>query len=139
MKNKREIASLLPYRKADGSYEFYLQKRSASAKVNPGIFGIFGGGIEGNETPEEGMRREIREELAYEPVHPGYLSRYEASNGVLHLFFEEVEDGFEEKVVIGEGEYGRFLKTDEILFSKDVSLLAQTIIQQFIRDFLEGK
>lgn len=138
-KDKREIASLIPYRVIEGGYEFFLQKRDTSARSNRGLFGLFGGGLENEETPQEGLLREITEELSYAPLHPIYLSRYETNISVLHIFTEEVPADFESKVVVGEGEYGKFLKVDEVLFARDVSLLAQTIIHHLIRDVLEKK
>lgn len=139
LKQKRQVASLVPYRRTSDGYEFYLQKRGTNTQVNPGLFGIFGGGLEGSETPGEGMLREIREELTYTPVQPVYFSRYEAGRGILSVFIEEVGSDFEVNVTVAEGEYGRFLKTEEILFAPDVSVLSQLIIQELIRDFLEKK
>jgi 8-oxo-dGTP pyrophosphatase MutT (NUDIX family) len=137
MEHKREISSLIPYRKAGEGYEFFLQKRAATARNNQGLFGLFGGGLEQDETPEEGMYREISEELSYVPTRPIYFSRYETNKGIIHVFLEEVRDDFESKVVVGEGEYGRFLATDEVLHARDVSMLAQMIIHHIVRDFLE--
>jgi 8-oxo-dGTP pyrophosphatase MutT (NUDIX family) len=136
MTDKREISSLIPYRKIGEGYEFFLQKRAATARNNQGLFGLFGGGLEQNETPEEGMYREISEELSYVPTQPIYFSRYETNKGIVHVFLEEVGDDFESKVVVGEGEYGRFLESDKILYARDVSMLAQMVIHHIIRDFL---
>ena len=51
-----------------------------------------GGKIEANETPQEALRREINEELAYTPQHPEFLQYvdhdYEAFSVRLHVFIE---------------------------------------------------
>jgi len=138
-KEKREISSLIPYRIVENEYEFFLQKRDKNARINPGLFGLFGGGLENGEAPEEGLFREIAEELSYKPVHHEYFSRFETNSSVLHVFVEEVSSDFESSVVIGEGDYGKFLKPDEILYAKEISMFAQMIIYQLLRDFFGKK
>lgn len=49
------------YRKRDGKLEIFLQRRSKDAERDPDRFGLWGGGIEGEETPEEALLREIEE------------------------------------------------------------------------------
>lgn len=58
MKQKRPGSVFIPYRSTSGVMEFYLQKRDMNAPVHKGIFSMFGGAIEGGETPEEGCLRE---------------------------------------------------------------------------------
>lgn len=45
------------------NYELLLQHRTDDAPRYPGYWGLFGGSIEGDETPEEGLKREAEEEL----------------------------------------------------------------------------
>jgi len=61
-KTKRDIALLTMVNKEG---KFLLQHRSEHIERWPGYWGFFGGGIEEGETPEEGLRREIQEELGY--------------------------------------------------------------------------
>lgn len=51
-----------------------LQHRSKNAKRLPNYWGAFGGGIEEGETPEEGLRRELLEEIEYVVKNPVLLS-----------------------------------------------------------------
>ena len=66
-KDKRITAHLIPYKLNNGFFSFFLQKRSDNAERNPGRFTIFGGGIEGKESPEQAMLREMMEELNFTP------------------------------------------------------------------------
>jgi 8-oxo-dGTP pyrophosphatase MutT (NUDIX family) len=113
MKNKKEVSSYVPYRKKGDSYEYYVQKRTADAKLNPGHIGLFGGHAENAETPEEALMREIQEELAYVPQKPVYFSRYEMAERVLHVFIEDVGPAFESQVQISESESARFMTLEE--------------------------
>lgn len=61
-KTKRDIALLIIINKEG---KLLLQHRSEHLERWPGYWGFFGGGIEEGETPEEGLKREIHEELGY--------------------------------------------------------------------------
>lgn len=61
-KTKRDIALLTMVNKEG---KFLLQHRSENIERWPGYWGFFGGGIEDGETAEEGLKREIMEELGY--------------------------------------------------------------------------
>ena len=59
---------------ADGRY--LLQKRDNIEGIfYPGFWGLFGGGIEPGESPEAGLRRELKEELAIEVDDISLFSR----------------------------------------------------------------
>jgi 8-oxo-dGTP pyrophosphatase MutT (NUDIX family) len=97
------------------------------------MFGLFGGGAEHGETPREALLREVQEELNYTPSNPVFFSRFESSDHVSHVFFEEVDDTFESKVVVSEGEYGIFLPPEHILHVPEVSLFAQFVIYSYLK------
>jgi 8-oxo-dGTP pyrophosphatase MutT (NUDIX family) len=56
----REFAAAIIVNDAD---EILLLRRSPSTLRWPGMWGIAGGGLEAGETPEQGLRRELLEEL----------------------------------------------------------------------------
>jgi 8-oxo-dGTP pyrophosphatase MutT (NUDIX family) len=49
----------------------FVQRRSATRRVLPGVWDIVGGHIEAGETLEEALAREIKEETGWELLHVG--------------------------------------------------------------------
>ncbi len=49
------------------SGEVVLQRRTDDAPYAPGLLGCFGGAIEGDESPDDAVRREIGEETSLDP------------------------------------------------------------------------
>jgi 8-oxo-dGTP pyrophosphatase MutT (NUDIX family) len=128
--DKRLVAAFVPYYRDGKEYRFFLQKRTADAPTNPGMFGMFGGGVEEGETPEEAFFREVEEELVYKPQKSSYFSRYENAHRIFHVFIEEVESDFESKVDVLEGDYGRFLSISEVSKLPNLTHLTRLIVAQ---------
>ena len=63
-----------------------IAKRSPKAKVFPGMYELPGGKIEFGETPEEALKREIKEELdvEVEVFEPYHVFSYIAHEGSAH-------------------------------------------------------
>ncbi len=59
-------ACALIYRNVDGTLQCLMTKRSLQSSFLPGVYELPGGHIELGETDQEGLRREIREELNLE-------------------------------------------------------------------------
>jgi len=106
----------MPFRqKEDGNVEVYLQKRDCDAPTRPGKYSFFGGGVEKDESPEEAMLRETREELDYTPKEFFKLGYYELPPFFWHIFCERVGDQFEKQITVLEGESGAFFSENEAL------------------------
>lgn len=69
---KRHIAIAIFF---DENLNILVQDRTSRSKSGE-KYGFWGGGIEEGETPEQGLRRELKEELAYEPEILDYWGDY---------------------------------------------------------------
>lgn len=127
---KSQVAVFVPYRKRNSVWEFYLQKRTADAKINPGLLGTFGGTIEEDESIHQALLREVKEELSYAPKNHRYFSRYENSVSIRYVYIEEVGDDFESKVVIGEGDYGIFIPITDMQDLRRFTRTVQSVIPE---------
>jgi len=106
---KRRTAGLLPYYRNNSNTYVYLQRRTTDAPTSPGKLSLFGGGLEGDETPEEALVREIAEELQYNLTTWDFLTLQETSSQILSAFTVEVTEDFDNNVTVCEGERGEFL------------------------------
>ena len=62
----------------DGNGRFLLQKRSKKARDEHGNWDICGGALEFGEPIEDGVKRELKEELAAEAQDIKFITAYEA-------------------------------------------------------------
>ncbi len=91
----------------DAKKRFLLQHRSADAKVLPGYWAFFGGGIKKHETPKDAVCREALEELNYILKDPVLFAeqRFELAgrNGHMYVYFEEFS-GDKSNLKLNEGQ-----------------------------------
>jgi len=115
MKIQRRKANFVPFRRTRGGVEVYLSQRSKIAKQFPDMWSFWGGGIEEGESPEQAMRREVKEELVYEfPLCTFFGIYYDTAPNEKHIFYAEVGDDFENEIEIKEGQGGKFFSRREI-------------------------
>ncbi len=136
MNNKRKVSILIPYIFKNNTISVYLQKRSKDAKRLPDCFGFFGGGIEENESPEQALRREMKEEINFVPEGYSYFKKYNFSASIKNFFILKVDKDFENKITVFEGEYGKWFTEPEVfnepkLFDED-----RLVLQEFF-EFLK--
>lgn len=133
MNEKREVATLIPYRMRGSVPEFYLQMRALDAPTSPNRWGIFGGGLEEGESPDDAVLRELLEELMYAPEKHVYFSCYEHAKRINYVYIEEVGSDFETGIEVHEGQYGKFLTEAEVIESPKAGNNTRLIITQLSR------
>ena len=114
MSEKRICSIFVPYKTKDGAILVFLNKRANTAQRLPGYFGFFGGGREGDEDPDQTLRREVKEELNIVPDGYQFLGRYEFERSIKDVFYLGVDDDFEKGIAILEGDGGRYFNEVEV-------------------------
>ena len=127
----RNVAIIILY---DQDKKILLQHRAEDAKMLPGYWAFFGGGIEADETPEQAVKRETLEELNYTLKNPtliikqDFLSKDETTEK--HVFVEEFDPS--KKITLGEGQNFGWFHLSEInklkIIDHDIEVL------KFIKD-----
>ncbi|HHP7230451.1 MAG TPA: NUDIX domain-containing protein [Xenococcaceae cyanobacterium] len=78
------VAMAILYREG----KFLMQLRDdVPGILYPGYWGLFGGHLELNETPQEGVIREIKEEIDYQLTQPQKFRCYTDSRAVRYIFY----------------------------------------------------
>ena len=115
MKIVKYKANLIPYYPIKNGFQFYLSLRSKGAKQYPDYWSFWGGGIEKNETPEQAMIREIKEELNWTPTNYKFLGVYiDPMPNKKSIYFIKVSHDFEKNIEIKESQGGKFFTINEI-------------------------
>jgi 8-oxo-dGTP diphosphatase len=117
---KREVSVLAPYKKKEGQIYIFLQKRSDDALREPGKFGFFGGGVEENETIEEALLREIKEELDIVLEKFSHFGKYHLPKTIVDVFTTEVGDNFENEITVLEGDYGQWFNREDFEKQREI-------------------
>ena len=112
MKNK--TSALVPYTIQDDTVSVFLQHRTDDAPHNPGKYALFGGGKEGDETPEETLLRETKEELGIIPTNYQLYGDVEGAVSLISLFYMKVSITFPETITILEGQGGFFVSEHDL-------------------------
>jgi len=134
--NKRSVAIIIPYYTEENEFFVFLQKRSADAERLPNYYGFFGGGIEEGESPEDGLKREVKEELSIENIEYELFCHYEFYGNICDVYTTKVEKGFDNQITIREGEYGKFFTEKEVQNEKYLILQDKLILQNFFGKIL---
>jgi len=131
----RNVAVLLLY---NDRREILLQHRSPDAERLPNYWAFFGGGIEGTESPEQALAREIREELEYAVNAPRLIVTHQVTykgQEILKYVFVEKYDTHQ-RLVLHEGQGMAWWRFEDLagllIIDHDRIALAQ------VREYLES-
>lgn len=89
----------------DKNHKLLLQQRTDDDRYNPGNWALFGGGLEKNENPTDGLKREALEEIGYALEAPELAGSHAYDvgykSGTKHVFVEQFSEN--KKITLGEG------------------------------------
>jgi 8-oxo-dGTP diphosphatase len=129
----RNVAVVILY---NNDSRILLQHRTKDAPTFPDYWAFFGGGIEGDETAEQAVKREALEELEYQLAAPRLFQVrqlvHQGDEYVVHVFVEEYNGG---KLILREGQAMGWFLTDETndLLMNDHDRLVIDSLKSFFR------
>ncbi|MBS3072513.1 NUDIX domain-containing protein [Candidatus Pacearchaeota archaeon] len=108
-----------------------LQLRDNSPKIsNPNKWGIFGGGVERSETPEQAAIRELKEELGLRVDKLDLFLQTEFNNEKIYLFRLKIKNV--SNLRLNEGADMAFFSKEEILNLKNAVPGLKDMIKNFL-------
>jgi len=141
MFHKRVISIFLPIRVYGGEMSVFLQKRSEDMQVLPNHFGFWGGGCEEGETSEQGLIREVKDELGIDLDMSAVerFNHYEFLESIKNVFIYTPEGAWETNLIVGEGDYGKWFTITEALDRDDIILEDKVVLNDLERRILKKK
>ncbi|MBP1747531.1 MAG: Radical domain protein [Deltaproteobacteria bacterium] len=82
----------------------------------PNCWGTFGGQVEINETPEQAIKREIKEELEYEASHPEYFGNFPFDGYDIYMYRIIDPNVTLDNIRVKEGQRGDFFDLEQIRY-----------------------
>jgi 8-oxo-dGTP diphosphatase len=115
----------------DRAGRFLLQHRDDKPEIyNPGLWGSFGGAIEPYEAPDDGLLRELQEELAWQPDGTELYGAFPYDGGKLLIYVYACRiDAPLESLVLSEGQGMAFFPPDALPENTVPEL--RTLIERF--------
>jgi 8-oxo-dGTP diphosphatase len=106
-----EVALAMLHR--DGCWLVQLRDEIPSI-VAPGCWGLFGGHLDPGETPEQGLRRELLEEISWQPLSMELVMVHHIHRRTAHVVLAELSVPVE-KLRLLEGQDLALVSSDDLL------------------------
>ena len=100
--------------------------------IFPNQWSLIGGHVEAGESPEEGLVREVREEIGYRLTEYHALATFFDGEDVRHLYLSPIDAPIED-LVLGEGQAIRFIDPHRALAELDLCVTGRRCIEVYLR------
>jgi 8-oxo-dGTP pyrophosphatase MutT (NUDIX family) len=135
----RAVAIAILYRQG----KFLLQLRDNIPEIiHPGCWALFGGHLEAGETPEQGLKRELLEEIGYAPSVVNLFGKYPRPGVIRYVYHGELTVDID-ALVLGEGWDMALVSPEDIRKGECYSAIAQQVRplaiphQQILLEFIQ--
>jgi 8-oxo-dGTP pyrophosphatase MutT (NUDIX family) len=134
----RQTTLFIPYYIKDNKLFVMLQLRSKDMERIPGYLSFFGGGLDEGETPEQGLLREVKEELDYDLKidQVQLFLKYEFYNSINYAYLFKTESEWTPPQVL-EGEAAVWMNSEAVFDKPNVLFKDKTLINDLERFLLK--
>ncbi len=100
--------------------------------IFPNQWSLIGGHVEEGESPEEGLVREVAEEIGYQVTEYRLLATFFDGEDVRHLYLVPIEALIGD-LVLGEGQAIRYIDPESALAELDLCITGRRCIEVYLR------
>ena len=100
--------------------------------IFPNQWSVIGGHVEANEHPDEGLIREVKEEIGYHLLEYHPLAIFFDGADVRHLYLAPIDVPIE-KLTLGEGQAILFIDPTRALADLDLCVTGRRCIEVYLR------
>ena len=100
--------------------------------IFPNQWSLIGGHVEEGESPEEGLVREVEEEIGYRLAEYYPLATFFDGQDVRHLFLAPIDAPIDD-LVLGEGQAIRYMDPARALAELDLCVTGRRCIEVYLR------
>lgn len=100
--------------------------------IFPNQWSLIGGHVEEGESPEEGLVREVTEEIGYQVTERHPLATFFDGADVRHLYLAPIEAPIDD-LALGEGQAIRFIDPARALGELDLCVTGRRCVEVYLR------
>ncbi len=127
----KEIAAIILENKK-GEFLFYMRDDKPGIPF-PAHWDLIGGHVEEGETPEQALKREVKEELDFDLKEFRFFKKYTCLEGDAYPNIKYIYSGpFDlpiEKVTLLEGDYPRYFRPEEVKDIRFANILKDIVLE----------